>query len=422
MRKRIVTVPRLGLITAAILASSNALAQNWETAAELRVVANQTSNPRLDVTQAESDLDTDTLVTQESVWLQAKRSSRATDLTMRAQADFVQFSQSDFLEDEENQKALIFGVYRPTENTTYSILGHYAHENYSRRNAVDSAGEDIGDEPAPEIDPSLALNQEQFRIDRVILQPKALWQLSRRSAAQISVDHRDNDFSDDANLADYGTTTSRAEWIYSLSEARLDYLKFNVGYSDYRSDGLIITENGQSSLVNAFDGSGIPFNVSYQRTFKSGLYAVFSAGITKIDIEEQGIDGETETIFGVYVGNSDSEDVRHKYYVSYNDYVNPNSSGILLKSQILRLGYEYKLSRSSRVGVQSLIFQNEQQSGAFVGAEQEYYNIEPYYNFDIGRSMSFSLRYRYRELTRETAGQDSDDHSFSIQFTYKLWG
>lgn len=398
----------------------NTHAQEWETSGTLELKAHQTSNPRLDVTESE-DQDTDTLETHETLNLVVKRGGRNTDLTVRAQAQFVQFSQSDILEDEENQRLNVFGVYRPTENTTYSVYTHYAHENYSARTAVETLDQGVGDDPPPDGDPSIVSNQEQFRIDRIIMIPTALWQISARSAIQLQVDHRQNDFSNEQrlSLADYGSTTGRVEWIYSLSESRLDYIKFNVGYVDYRSDGLIDRETEQ--VVNQFDGTGIPVNVAYQRTFKNGLYAVFSAGALQIDIEEQGIDSETEAIFGIYVGNTDSEQARHKYFVSYNDYINPNSSGVLLKSQIFRAGYEYKLSRQSRIGIDGLFFENEQQSGAFLGSQQEYFNIEPHYTWEIGRSMELSLRYRYRDLQREGQGNDSGDHAFTVGFTYKLW-
>lgn len=388
-------------------------AENWETSGDLELLANQTSNPRLDVDDGN---DSDTLETYERVKLGVKRSTRVLDLSAGAELEFIQFAQSNLFEDEENQRANIAMFYKPGRRTYYGFYGRYAHENYSTRNAAqDTVGEDLS-----EIDPTLNDAQQQFRIDRFLARPTIDIDVSQRSKARIAVQYRQSNFSDEVNLSDYGTTETWGEWTYKLADERLDSIKFKVGYNDYRSDGAIELINDEPVLEGQLDGEGILAGVTYARTFKNGLYVAASAGAIQFDFDVGGIEKETEPQFGLFISNGKPED-RHSYSLSYNDYYQPNANGILIKSQIVRVAYEYRLTRLSNIGFKSLIFTNENQTGRFIGSTQDYFNIEPYYAREFGRNLTVELKYRYRELERES-GFDSDDHAITATVRYRLWG
>lgn len=396
-----------------------ALAQKWDSSADLKLIAGHSDNPRL-----ETGDTPDTVVTEQLLRLEAFRKTRTLDLTVGAEAEFVQFDQSDGtdadqkLEDEENQRGNIKIAYRPNSRFTYDLYARYAHDNYSSRQAVDANTGGELDAP-PGGDGSITNEQRQFRIDRLVVRPSVKVKGSRRSSYELFALHRDSDFSGNVNLSDYGRTEYSAVWSYSLSDARLDAFKLSAGYEDYTSSG-IIDEDDANMVSRKLDGTGIPVKLTYIRSFKRGLYLAATAGVTQLDFEDQNIDGENETLFGIYLGNDNTEG-RHRYAVSYNDFVQPNSSAVLIKSQMLRLQYSYEWNRKTKIGIQSLIFQNENLTGNSTGDEQDYFNIEPFVDFEIGRSLELRLRYRFRDFERSD-GSSSEDNAFTATLKYKLWG
>ncbi len=406
---------RITALAVMLLASQAAFAQKWETAGVLELTADQSDNPRLETGDVE-----EAFASHEILRVEAYRTTRTLDIGVSGEAEFVQFSQSgpeeQQLQDEENQRASLTLAYKPNSKMKYDLYSRYAHENYSSRQAVDfNTGGGIGADPAG--DGQINDIQQQFRIDRFVVQPSVAYKATRRSEYKAFMQHYDTDFSDDTRLADYTTTQYSGEWIYSLSEVRLDALEVQLGYTDYESNGIL---NNANVAVNAYDGTGIPLKLTYIRSFKRGLYLAASAGVIQLDFDALNIDKQNEPLFNLYYGNDNTEG-RHKYAFAYNDSVQPNSSGILIKSQSMRLEYQYLLSRKARVGLRSLIFRNEDLSGENVGREQDYFNLEPFFSMDIGRSMELSLRYRFRDFQRAD-GSDSEDNSFTATLKLNLWG
>lgn len=398
-------------VTLALVCASQAtFAQQWQTEGKLSLKAHHSDNPRLNFSSNE-----DTVETHEVITLSALRNTRNLDLRVDLEAQFVQFAGSDVFDNEANQRLRTSLTYRPSERWEYYLDGSYNQEDYSTRAA---GAPEFDDEQAP-IDGEIIDNQQQFDIERLRAVPGFKRDLGPRASLGAQFEYYKTSYSDEVDLSDYDTTEARLNWIYSLSDKRHDRFKVTLGYKQYDSSDLL---NGQAGLK----ADGMPLTLTYERPFTDNLYMAVSAGATRIEFDDAAIADETEPLLGFYFGGTTRSE-RVRYAIGYNDAVQPNSTGRLIKSQSIRGSYAYRLTRGSSLGINLAAFNNETVTGDDAQSNREYIAAEPYYEIEFGRRVDLRFSYRYRTLNRDVvdtqiSDQDADDHAVFVTLNLELWG
>lgn len=387
-------------------ASSHAFAQAWDTEADLELIAQRSDNSRLDFEGEE-----EALRTVERLNLGASRKSRNLDLKLRAAAEFVQYSETDRLDDEENQNLGARITYSPNRRTDYQLFAEHDREDYS--SSQDSLVDLDPDAPDPGTD--IVGSRDQFRIIRTIARPTVTFDTSSRSTISAFFEYRESEFKDTIGLADYDSSEASVKWSYKLSESRHDHVSLQAGAVSYE------TSRTEFTGVKA---DGIPVSVTYERPFGRKHYMAATVGANQISFDNAGLEDETELIYGLFLGNDDP-DGRHRYFLTVSSKVRPDSSGRIINSQSLRGLYEYKTSRTGRLAIRTLVFSNEQvgneDATAAEFADRDYIAIEPSYSWEIGKSTTLSASYRYRQLERAGLDSDATDHTFALTLNYRLW-
>ncbi|MEM8499273.1 MAG: hypothetical protein AAF542_14705 [Pseudomonadota bacterium] len=401
----------------ASMAAPSALAQKWETSAELFLRAQQSDNPRLELTGAE-----DTLASIQTVRLGLDRDTRTLTLDLDLEAEFVQFSQSDILDDEQNQRGSLDIRYQSSPRTTYKLYTRYGHDSYSLRQAFEP---DVIDPDLPAPDPVLADSLSQTRIDRWIALPSVEIAVGKRSQLELAAEHRAASF-EEGNpffLIDYESTQYTGQWKYALSSEGYDAIAVRLGYTDYTSDDAVDNRGDQPRFVAGLDATGIPLVITYRQAISENLYIEAKAGAVHLEFDEDGRDNETESLLGLRLATQDNTK-RTTYSVTYAEHIQPSSGSSLVKTRDFSIVYDYKWTRKSRLGFTASAYQNEQ-IGLAQAVETDYYFVGPYYDWEATRNLKFRFDYQFRRIERDgvslIANNSADENAFAIGVTYKFW-
>lgn len=396
----------IAMLFALSCAAMPSVAADWKTSAEAKLTAESSDNIRLDFGEGADDA----IETSESIILGLERDGRQFDLRLTGTGEFVQYTNSDLLEDEENQFVNLTSSYQPRINLTYGLDAAYAQDTYSGTVRFLDGGIDgtpIGD-PTDGLDGSLA--REQTDLERLRILPSVKYELSARSDVSLEVDHTDYQYGQQQfrSLFDYDDTIVAAKYGYKLSAARGDHAWIQIARGDYSTE----FQNGQGDAVR------YPVEIGYSRDFSERLTLAATIGAVRTEFENLNVE-ETEPTF---TASATMRGKRSQYFLSLAQFVRPSSSGRPIKTQQVQFNSYYKLQENAQLVLVVNYIDNSGDANTFgVETDSDYLNVEPAIKWSFSPNLAARLKYSYKERSDNIQDLSGDSNSVLLSLEYKFW-
>lgn len=413
--------PLAAVLTVLSCLTPIAHAVNWTSSGELNVRADYADNILLQNSSTTGNDKEDAVETRQTLEIEAHRNSRVFAIDLGLQGEFVQYSGTDLVDDQENGKVDVDMHYSPNRKIVYGLQGGYQKD--TRIGRVRSLAElGLGGIENP-IDPGQdgSLDQtfvrEQAEVDYLTARGDITWGISQRANMTLGVNYRDAEFEQlEATTArqfqDYDDLNVDAKYGYTLTNNG-DRVLLRVARSEYSPKGDITS--AAERIVR------YPVELSYERVFSRLFVLRGMAGVVRSEIEnfEQGSITETEPVLRLSINGQSDQNSYYAFGATQNVWT--GASGILRRARQGHASYLTKIGPRQELGIKVLYGESRNLDETTGTNEFKHLTVEPRLIWILSRDVNVSLRYIYEHRSFESQG-DADGHSVSLDITWDLWG
>lgn len=348
----------------------------------------------------------------------AARENRNNSITARIDAEAVRYSSIDILDDEDNALLNVTGRHEASRRVELGWYGQYALETTTNRDPRlrTQVDENSG------FDVDTALTREQFRTREFSGGPNISLKLTENLSVDASYQYTEVDFPERASTPafgffDFDQHVAQLGASYALNPRHS--VSLVARGSQFDSVGLFGDEVS-GFVASDVDTDTIAGVLGYRFDLAKNLYLGANVGFEDVDTSTGFGDFDLDRTELVYRLFANLQGRSSRLLVSIGRSIAPSGIGRLLRSDLLRIVYRYRLSARQSLQFRASYLSNEP-LGVFLDVlDRELLSIEPTYRYDVNRQLSLSLSYRYRTRELRAEGAETDNHAVSARLRYQF--
>lgn len=403
-----------GIAVLALVVAQQAGAADWSTDGRLLLGVEASDNVQLGFSK-----ETEEEATQfnETLRVGAERDGRNFDVRLQVDAEFVQYSGTKLLKEEDNQRVSLTSSYQGSANLSSGLNASYNRDTYSGSVQLLDAG---GAVLPPGINPNDAfLAREQVRADVLRLSPYVNWALTPRLSIGAEAVYSDAAYDDQTvqNLFDYDDAEVALNVSYGLSKQRDDAILLRIARTDFSSD----FANGDNDSVR------YPIELIYSAHISETLRYSLSAGVVRTEFDAIPMRGNIAAVESrddtspTFEATLTSVGKLSQFHLGLRQYVRPGSTGRVTETKEARVTYSRDLSATTLFRFNALYVDNSELRNDGSVNDSDYLTLEPKFSWKINREALLSLRYSYKQRDQTNQDNEATANVVAIDFEYQLW-
>ena len=237
----------------------------------------------------------------------------------------------------------------------------------------------------------------------------ANWQINSKWSMQYNINRSDQiPLGSDFNFADRSITSFGTSVTYSPNGAAFVGAEGSVSHVDYRTS---FQNDGYTYSYGLFAGTPITRNISIRA----------GAGVQHMRFDSGGDNQDDNTELDDFYYNVALQHQINRYVshsLSFGHESSLNNVSNFRTTDYIRYGVGYAANRT-RLSA-SVFFENDRESGGFVGENIERVGFNLYGSYQLTRALNLGAGYSYADINSELGLRSYDEHSFQVDLNYVL--